>query len=169
MLRSHSQLIQKALRFSNPKHFFKNLCVLVDFIEKEPNFRNLCWKWDQDQKTVNTRIHSLELQVYTKFQASFHHEFCPQSNLEAFLLERAITCAWKLNLVMKVEAEMFRGDAVWGVPKRIKDAFEGHSYNYMSVISRYENALERSFYKALAEFRQAQQKRESIIAIGFVS
>lgn len=106
---------------------------------------------------------------FSKFQTSFYLEFCPQSNLEAFLLERVITCAWWLNLVMKVEAEMFRGDAVWGVPKRIKGAFEGHAYNYMSVISRYENAIERSFYKALAEFKQAQEKRESTIEIGFVS
>lgn len=65
------QLIQKALRFRNPKHFFKNLCVLVDFIEKESHFRNLCWKWDQNQKKVNACIHSLELQVYTKSKMTF--------------------------------------------------------------------------------------------------
>lgn len=65
------QLIQRALRFRNPKHFFKDLCVLVDFIEKEPYFRNLFWKWDQDQKQVNARIHSLELQVYTKSKMTF--------------------------------------------------------------------------------------------------
>jgi hypothetical protein len=83
------------------------------------------------------------------------------------LLERVISCAWRLALITQAEAEIFDTEVSYN---RIKAVFEGYTADNMMVIARYENAIERSFYKALSAFKQAQfSNKESIVEIGFVS
>lgn len=104
---------------------------------------------------------------FFQLRESFYLEFQPRGDLELFLLDRVISCAWRLALITQVEAERFSTEASWG---RIKATFEGYSCDNMCVISRYENAIERSFYKALEAFKQAQlRNKESVVEIGFVS
>ncbi len=104
---------------------------------------------------------------FARMREGFYLEFQPKGNLEVYLLERVISCAWRLALITQVESEMFRVESSWD---KIKAVFEGYSADSMAVISRYENAIERSFYKALETFKQAQlNNKESVVEIGFVS
>jgi hypothetical protein len=103
---------------------------------------------------------------FSKMREGFYHEFQPKGDLETFLLERIISCAWRLALITQVEAEMYDAEVSWA---KIKAAFEG-SPDSMMTIARYENALERNFYRALAAFKQVQlNNKESVFEIGFVS
>lgn len=104
---------------------------------------------------------------FERMREGFYLDFRPRGDLEAFLLERVISCAWRLALITQVEAEIFNAESSYG---RIKTTFEGYASDNMIVIARYENAIERSFYRALAAFKQAQlNNKESVVEIGFVS
>ena len=103
---------------------------------------------------------------FSKMREGFYLEFQPKGDLETFLLERVISCAWRLALITQVEAEMYSAEVSWA---KIKAAFEG-SADSMMAIARYENAIERNFYRALAAYKQVQlNNMESVVEIGFVS
>lgn len=104
---------------------------------------------------------------FERMREGFYFDFQPKGDLEIFLLERVISCAWRLALTTQVEAEMFDTECSYG---RIKAAFERYTAENMITLSRYENAVERSFYRALAAFKQVQlNNKESVVEIGFVS
>jgi hypothetical protein len=104
---------------------------------------------------------------FERLREGFYFDFQPKGDLETFLLERVISCAWRLALITQVESEMYDAEFSYG---RIKAVFEGYTSDNMIILARYENAIERNFYRALAAFKQAQLNRqESIMEIGFVS
>lgn len=104
---------------------------------------------------------------FEKMREGFYREFQPRGTVEAFLLERVISCSWRLVLITQVEGEMLDAESSYGA---IKGAFEGQGSCNMTSLARYEHFLEKSLYRALEALRQAQcSHKESIVEIGFVS
>jgi hypothetical protein len=84
---------------------------------------------------------------FKTFTAHWLEELLPAGALEEFLAERIISIAWRLRRVGQIEARLFQGDNP-----------ETHP---LSRLSRYEVALERSFYRNLEELRRLQADRNS--------
>ncbi len=99
------------------------------------------------------------------------NSFQPQDELENLLVDRVISCAWRLKRVLKIEAHIFSGKEVWAAYLNDSDgvSFEAGKGEKVLLLSRYEVALERSLYRALSELRQIQSMRSTINANGFVS
>lgn len=105
--------------------------------------------------TENVYVTDEMREDYARLKESFSSEFRPKNSIEYFLLDRIISCAWRLVLLTKVEAGMFEAGSSWDSPQ-VRQAFEGCSSGFMAVISRYEKAIENSLYRALEKLKQAQ-------------
>ena len=114
---------------------------------------------------------------FVGFRDNFYNEFDPRGQLEHLLLDRIVSCAWRLALVNRVEAQIYaKEDTGWEKDQRIRRAFLSYTRDGMSLICRYESAMERSFYRALLELKRVQNARREIeenltttIENGFVS
>ena len=80
---------------------------------------------------------------FERMREGFYLEFRPRGDLEAFLLERVISCAWRLALITQVEAEIFNAESSYGT--ELKPLLKDMSCDNMIVIARYENAIEGAF------------------------
>ncbi len=105
------------------------------------------------------------------FAMGLKNSFLPQDELEHLLVERIISCAWRLKHILKIEALLFRSKDVWDTCQNVSGStsFETKRGDKILLLSRYEIALERSLYRALSELRQIQLMRSTINANGFVS
>jgi hypothetical protein len=72
-------------------------------------------------------------------------ELKPAGPAEEFLAERIISVAWRLRRAGKIETECFKSDVL--------------DTQVLARLNRYENALERSFYRNLKELRDLQAAR----------
>jgi hypothetical protein len=70
-------------------------------------------------------------------------QLAPVGELELLLVDRLISTAWRLRRLVAVETLLFDREA------KPDHAFNNYGREKMSVLSRYEVTLERSFYKAL--------------------
>jgi len=77
---------------------------------------------------------------------SFLIDLQPVGELENLLVERIVSCAWRLKRVVRSERVNTRG--------RID-----YRYNSWNTHMRYETAIERQFYKALHELQSLQEAR----------
>ena len=75
-------------------------------------------------------------------------ELEPIGPMEEHLAERIIGIAWRLRRVGQIEADLFK-------------PFESQETNQLSRLNRYENALERSYYRAVKELRALQKERKA--------
>lgn len=66
MLNEFHLLLQKIKRSKRLKTFLFHISQLVDFVESNPIFINLRFKWSREKEEGLNRLHSLELQVYNK-------------------------------------------------------------------------------------------------------
>jgi len=73
----------------------------------------------------------------------------PVGATEEFLAERIIGIAWRLRRVGQIEANIFHPS-------------ESQETHQLSRLNRYENALERSFYRNVKELRALQAERAGI-------
>lgn len=92
-----------------------------------------------------------------------------------------MSSAWRLRRIVHIETAFYRSElnpaSTYGMfdEQSIKDAFSGSAKERMAVLSRYEIALEKSLYKALAELIRLQAIRQGvhfspqITEFGFVS
>jgi hypothetical protein len=84
-----------------------------------------------------------------EFQAYTEHwlgDLKPVGATEEFLAERIIGIAWRLRRVGQIEANLFQ-------PSESQDTHQ------LSRLNRYENALERSYYRNVNELRALQKER----------
>lgn len=87
----------------------------------------------------------------------------PEGAIESLLAEKVIYNAWGLKRVNLAESEFFAREirkSSWGSNKKMDEAFETHPCRKLHNITRYETAIERQFYKALAELRATQSLRK---------
>ena len=84
-----------------------------------------------------------------EFQAYTEHwlgDLKPVGAMEEFLAERIIGIAWRLRRAGQIEANLFKPT-------------EGQDTHQLSRLNRYENALERSYYRNVKEFKELQKER----------
>lgn len=72
----------------------------------------------------------------------------PVGAMEEFLAERIIGIAWRLRRVGQIEANLFQPG-------------EGQKTQHLSRLNRYENALDRSYYRAVTELKVVQKERRA--------
>lgn len=93
------------------------------------------------------------------FAAGLFADFEPTGALETDLALRVVTCAWRLRRVRAVESVLFQdGSYGPGTPSQawVSDCVHAECF---TKLSRYEAAIERSFYRALHELQRLQAVR----------
>lgn len=91
-------------------------------------------------------------------------------------MDRIVSSAWRLRRIVHIETAFYKSQVNSSFSfHSFKDAFSGSAKERMTVLSRYEMAIEKSLYKALAELIRLQAIRQEvhfsppITEIGFVS
>lgn len=83
----------------------------------------------------------------------------PVGELELLLVERVVSCVWRLRRALRIESELVERDR-WSV-----GADEGAALVWirrrdtLATLNRYEVTLERSMYRALHELERLQAAR----------
>lgn len=108
---------------------------------------------------------------YAAFAAAMYADLAPADTVEAQLVDRIVTCSWRLQRMTLAESSMFDS---WRFNAR--DALEPGESPYsrrfdrntseMTALSRYEASLDRSLSRhyALLERRQARRRGEAVAA-----
>ncbi|MFC1957265.1 hypothetical protein ACFLX0_00395 [Chloroflexota bacterium] len=97
-------------------------------------------------------------------------ELVPHGELELLLVDRFITCAWRLRRVISIETNDIQNlylkrvvespDSLPYYKQQAESAFmSGPS---VEKILRYETAIERQMYKALDKFIELREKRTKL-------
>lgn len=100
---------------------------------------------------------------FEAMKGSFFLQFEPQGQLELFLLERVITCAWRLSILTRIETQIYEKEdsSSWDKDSQIKRAFlYSQTRNALCTLNRYETSIERKFYQALCELKKEQSIRK---------
>lgn len=71
VLKEFHLLLQKIKRSKRLKTFLFHISQLVDFVESNPIFINLRFKWSREKEEGLNRLHSLKLQVYNKSKMAY--------------------------------------------------------------------------------------------------
>jgi hypothetical protein len=87
-------------------------------------------------------------------------ELNPVGEFERFIVDRIISSAWRLRRVIHIETAVYRTQLN---PTFILDeepsSFNSSTRDRMESLSRYELAIEKSLYRALAELMRLQTMR----------
>ncbi|MBA2369805.1 MAG: hypothetical protein H0V82_12420 [Candidatus Protochlamydia sp.] len=75
----------------------------------------------------------------------------PQNGIESILVERIITCTWRLRRVMKIESDMMHESLKFDFRHSLPDLFSNGDEKIMAL-SRYEMILENHFTKLIMSF-----------------
>lgn len=109
---------------------------------------------------------------FSEFCTSLYIQLNPVGDLEHFIVDRIISCAWRLRRVVHIETAFFRTQLNSGFSisseTSIKDTFVGSAKDRMAVLSRYETAIEKSLYKALSELTRLQLMRQSPVTDDYI-
>ena len=111
-----------------------------------------------------------------------HTHFAPASVLEALVVDRVIVQTWRLRRAVAVETSLMTWLLARGLLSQeagLVDVLTCDYGAYLERIQRYETAIERSLYKAMAELERLQAARSeapgsarSVVVVesnGFVS
>jgi hypothetical protein len=108
---------------------------------------------------------------YKDFAAALYADLAPADSVEEQLVDRIVTCTWRLQRMTLAETAMFD---TWRF--NMRDELEPGASPYsrrfarnaseMTALSRYESALDRSMGRAYAllERRQARRRGEQVAA-----
>jgi hypothetical protein len=94
-------------------------------------------------------------------RASLVDTLRPVGELELLLVERAVSCVWRLRRLLRLEVELVERDR-WsysGEDHGASLAWVRHEGTF-NTMNRYEVTLERSLYRALHELERAQAARQ---------
>ena len=93
-----------------------------------------------------------------QFRQMVYQALCPQDAVEELLVEKIINTTWRMRRLTQAEGELFDYEGSY-YKNSLKQAFCGNSGTSLQILSRYETALERSFYKAMHELQRVQGMR----------
>ena len=118
---------------------------------------------------------------FNAFSLRLFVQLNPVGDFEHFMVDRIVSSAWRLRRIIHIETAFYRSELNQTLPygifdeRSIKNVFSATAKDQMAVLSRYEIALEKSLYKALAELMRLQAIRQGmhfspqITEFGFVS
>lgn len=100
---------------------------------------------------------------FNKLREGLYFQFKPQGELEDFLLDRIINCAWRLAILTRIESQIYQKESASSYIEKhqISQAFLSYTQNAMAHLNRYETNIERSLYRALEELKIVQGIRQS--------
>ena len=96
-------------------------------------------------------IEGEDLEVYKEFCERLSNNLKPNGSFESFLVDRIISSAWRIRRIVHVESLLFQDAKEFLYNGSYCQAFAGASSTSMATLSRYERALETSFYRAINE------------------
>lgn len=95
-----------------------------------------------------------------EFRSDFYEHFQPCGGYESILVDRIVSCAWRIGRIVRIETQMFLAEKAY---LSFHNVFKGSSKENMAVLSRYEAALEKGLYRASNELIKLQEKRKAIL------
>ena len=101
-----------------------------------------------------------EFAQYAEFYEMMQFELKPEGGLQSFLADRIISTAWRLRRIVHVETLMLQKASKSYYSISYREAFEGHSANWMAILSRYERSLENALLRAMKEFKALKVQDE---------
>jgi hypothetical protein len=108
---------------------------------------------------------------FDSLKAEFYAQFQPHGLLEQLFWERALTAAWRLSRVMKMESMLMNHASKRSfLGKGLTEVLGGTQGDELTLLSRYETSLEKILFRSLAELRILQNTRREVaeLEIGFV-
>lgn len=99
-----------------------------------------------------------------QFRQMVYEALCPQGAVEELLVEKIINTTWRIRRLTQAEGELFDYEGSY-YKNSLKQAFCGNSGTSLQTLSRYETALERSFYRAVHELQRVQGMRLGQVVI----
>ena len=86
---------------------------------------------------------------FEALRAALWEQFDPGPGLESVLVDRLVSCLWRLNRVPLMERESFRSGIELGYAV----------YTYFPLLSRYDTALQNDFNRTLQQLLALQDRR----------
>ncbi len=119
-------------------------------------------RWSPATLYLSTRtfVEDEERELYEDFCERLFENLNPCGSFENFLVDRIISTAWRLRRVVHIEALLFQKTKDFLYNDSYCEAFVGSSSTSMATLSRYERALERSFYRAIRELKEFRGQEE---------
>ena len=104
-------------------------------------------------------------ELFAHMQREVHFELRPEGEVETFLARRVAAGIWRLNRLLRVEAEMFDKPEIHALdggkgPGWIFRATARRGANPFATLMRYENGITRGVYRALHEQERRRELRE---------
>jgi len=97
---------------------------------------------------------------FTEFAMRLNGEFTPSDPIQELLVDRIISCAWRLQRLVHIETLLMQKstELQWGgKPMNYGEVFRGCNIHSMSILSRYERSIENALYRALILLRELQK------------
>lgn len=101
-----------------------------------------------------------EKEKFLEFATRLNTELRPIDAIQDFLVDRIISCAWRLQRLIHIESLLLEKstESNWDLSEGdYGNVFSGDSTQSMSVLSRYEKSIENSLYRALILLRELQR------------
>lgn len=102
----------------------------------------------------------------TAFAERLHEDLAPEGELESLLVDRIVSCAWRLRRALSVEVgiiqrELSEDSEGKSEAEQLALAFvrAAYSADALTKLSRYETTLERGLFRALHELQRLQAAR----------
>lgn len=107
--------------------------------------------------SVKVPVDAAEQKEFEFFSFTIEQALQPIDAFESLLVDRIISCAWRLRRVIHVESMLLANQikVSWG-NGTYQDIFSGTSGQSMAIMSRYERTLENGLFRALKELKEAQ-------------
>lgn len=112
-----------------------------------------------------------EVEEFAPFQAAMHEHYAPVGPMECALVERLVSCSWRLRRVPHIEASImsfYAFDRTDGKAYPQNALGRGADGSRFVNLTRYETAIERSMYRALDSLNALQSARRGTNEDGFV-
>ena len=106
--------------------------------------------------SMNVFIDEGEQKTYDNFCNEMFKNLKPHSVFENFLVDRIISTAWRLRRIVCIEAMKLERASKYSSGDSYTSVFVAKAADSMAVLSRYEQALEKTFYRALKELKSIQ-------------
>lgn len=110
--------------------------------------------------STRTFVEDEEQEIYEDFCEGLFENLNPGGSFENFLVDRIISTAWRLRRVVHVEALLFQKAKDFLYNDSCCEVFVGSPSTSMAILSRYERALECSFYRAIKELKEFREQEE---------
>jgi hypothetical protein len=97
--------------------------------------------------------------AFEQFVTSWVEDLRPEGAVETTLAIRAATLAWRLNRAQKLETQVLARRGSSGTNLIESSMADRYARGAVEMVSRWEQAIERSLFRILAQFEAMQERR----------